>query len=628
MASLLVLLLAIPGTGALALFLFGRRLSPRTIKLTACLASAAAFGTAAAAFIRLLITGPGETASIPWLVAGGFRASVSLAFDSLAAVMALVVTGVGALIHVYSAGYMAGERSLARYFALLNLFLFFMLLLVLASDLVLLFVGWEGVGLCSYLLIGFWYERPAAADAARKAFLVNRVGDAAFVVGLIVVVKAAGSGSLEALRSAVAAGAVAPPLATAAALLFFAGAAGKSAQFPLHVWLPDAMEGPTPVSALIHAATMVAAGVYLLARLGFLMTASSASPVIAAIGALTLLVGASVALVQTDIKRVLAYSTISQVGYMVLGCGVGAYAAGIFHLFTHAFFKSLLFLAAGSVIHALAGEQDIFRMGGLRRRLPRTYPCFLAGAMALAGLPFLSGFFSKEAILAAAFAAGRYDLWAAGLAGAVLTAFYIFRLVFLVFHGPEKAGRGEAPAVHESPLILTLPLFILAALSIVAGFAGLPSIAGELADAFGRFIAPSLSPAKASHLAGASAIWLPALTAGLALAGVAAAYVFYILKPLWPGAVAARFSASYRLLLKKYYCDEAVAALIVRPALRSAGAVYRGFDLKIIDGAVARTAGAVEAGGRLIRRAHSGFVKDYVLAFLAGAVVFLGALLL
>ena len=602
-------------------------MSRRAIALQAILASGAAFGIAAAAFVRLLASGPVDITLFPWIVAGGFRSSVSLSFDPLTAVMALAITGVGALIHVYSAGYMAGDRSPARYFALLNLFLFFMLLLVLASDLVLLFVGWEGVGLCSYLLIGFWQERPAAADAGRKAFLVNRIGDAAFVIGLLLLIAAAGGGSLTALKSAVSGGSIAPSLATAAALLLFVGAAGKSAQVPLHVWLPDAMEGPTPVSALIHAATMVTAGVYLLARMGFLISASSASHVIAPVGALTVLLGASVALVQTDIKRVLAYSTLSQLGYMMLGCGVGAYAAGIFHLFTHAFFKSLLFLAAGSVIHALGGEQDIRKMGGLRRRLPRTYPCFLVGAMALAGLPFLSGFFSKDAILAAAFARGRYDLWAVGLIGAALTAFYMFRLVFMVFYGRERSGFQDGAVIRESPAIMTTPLLILAGLSVAAGFLGLPAVFGARADLFGRFLAPALPPTSADHLSDGIGAGLLILSAALALAGVFAARVFYLRKPSWPGIVAARFSAVYRLLSGKFYFDEVYETLFVRPAIRGGAAVYRGFDLKVIDGALSGAAAVADRGGRVLAAAQTGLVKDYVLAFLAGAVIFLGALL-
>ncbi len=628
MALLVALLPVIPGAGALVLFLAGRRMSTRAVSSLAILSSGVSFAVAAAAFVRLLGSGPMEKVYLPWIVAGGFQSSISLAFDPLAAVMALVVTGVGTIIHVYAAGYMAGDRSPVRFFALLNLFLFFMLVLVLASDLVLLFVGWEGVGLCSYLLIGFWYERPAAADAGRKAFLVTRAGDAAFVVGLILALGVSGSGSLAALRGAVASGSVAPPLATAVALLFFAGVAAKSAQAPFHIWLPDAMEGPTPVSALIHAATMVTAGVYLLARLGFLVAASSASAVIAPIGALTVLVGASIALVQTDIKRVLAYSTISQLGYMMLGCGVGAYAAAIFHLFTHAFFKSLLFLAAGSVIHALGGEQDIRNMGGLRRYLPRTFPCFLAGAMALAGLPFLSGFFSKDAILAAAFGRGKYVLWAAGLAGAVLTAFYAFRLVFLVFYGPDQAGAKHDRVVHESPPVMTIPLFLLAGLSVTAGFVGLPAIFGQRADLLGRFLAPALAPVAEAPPAGGAAAGLLILSAALALAGFAAARLFYFRRPALAGILAARFPSVFRLLNRKFYFDEAWQALIVRPAVRGAAAVYRVFDLKVIDGAVGGSGRAADESGRIIAAAHTGLVMHYILAFLAGAVIFLGAMLL
>ena len=629
MAGTLWLLPAIPGLSALVLFLVGGRLPRRFVSWQACLSVLAAFGLSVAALVRLAGEGPFHLTLLPWIAGGVFKSSFVLTFDALAAIMCLVVTGVGFLIHVYSVGYMSEEKSLSRYFGQLNLFTFFMLLLVLAGDIVLLFVGWEGVGLCSYLLIGFWFERPAAAAAGKKAFLVNRVGDAAFLIGLLVLVQAAGSGEIPALREAVSSGALAPTVITLAALLLFAGATGKSAQIPLYIWLPDAMEGPTPVSALIHAATMVTAGVYLVARLSFLFTASPAAlAVVGAIGAVTAVFAGTMALVQNDIKRVLAYSTVSQIGYMFIGCGAGAYAAGIFHLFTHAFFKSLLFLGAGSVIHALAGEQDIRKMGGLRKHLPRTFPAFLIAALAIAGLPFLSGFFSKDGILTAAFAAGRYDLWILGLLGAVLTAFYMFRLVFLVFYGEERLGEKVRGHIHESPAVMTTPLLILAFFSAAAGYLGLPAVVGERADVIGRFLEPALVSPETHHLAGGAEWLLLLLSAGLAIIGIFIAYIFYLKRPQLPSAVAARFPWLYKLLANKYYVDEAYAAVILKPAERGAETVYKNFDLKVIDGAVNASGAAARQAGKLAGRLQTGLVKDYVLAFLAGAILFLGVLLL
>ncbi|MBM3312233.1 MAG: NADH-quinone oxidoreductase subunit L, partial [Candidatus Aminicenantes bacterium] len=456
-----------PAASALLLILAGRKYSKKAVAWQACLAVAASFGLAVVSFLNLLGSGHSEAPLLKslftWIQAGDFKADLAFRFDPLSAVMVLVVTGVGLLIHVYSTGYMAHDRSFARFFACLNLFTFAMLILVLADNMVLMFVGWEGVGLCSYLLIGFWFEKHSASAAGQKAFIVNRVGDAGFLLGMLFLFLTVGSTSFGAINEAVAGQVMTPALATLVALLLFVGAAGKSAQIPLYVWLPDAMEGPTPVSALIHAATMVTAGVYMVARLNVLYSAApAASEVVAVVGALTAVYAGTMALTQNDIKRVLAYSTISQLGYMFIGCGVGAYAAGVFHLYTHAFFKSLLFLAAGSVMHALSGELDMRKMGGLRKHLPRTYPTFLVGAVAIAGVPFLSGFFSKDAILASAFSQGRYFVWAMGLAGAVLTAFYMFRLIFLTFHGEERLDPEVKRHLHESPASMTVPLILLA----------------------------------------------------------------------------------------------------------------------------------------------------------------------
>jgi NADH-quinone oxidoreductase subunit L len=543
--------------------------------------------------------------------------------------MTLVVTGVGFLIHVYSVGYMAHDKGYTRYFTYLNLFTFAMLILVMGANLVLMFVGWEGVGLCSYLLIGFWFEKHSAANAGKKAFIVNRVGDAAFIMGIFFIFLVVGSGDFRAITGAIEGGAVTQGMATLIALLLFVGATGKSAQIPLYVWLPDAMEGPTPVSALIHAATMVTAGVYMVARMNLLFTLSgTAAHIVGVVGALTAIFAATMALTQNDIKRVLAYSTISQIGYMFIGCGVGAYAAGMFHLFTHAFFKSLLFLAAGSVMHALSGELDMRKMGGLRKYLPLTYPTFLVGAIAIAGVPFLSGFFSKDAILTQAFAQGQYFIWALGLMGAVLTAFYMFRLIFLTFFGQERIEPKAKEHLHESPRVMTLPLVVLAFFSIVAGYVGLPVVFGEKANLFSRFLEPVILPGQEGAHLNISAEWLLTLVSvAVALGGIYVAYVFYLRSPVTPHRMVARFPALYRLLHNKYYVDEIYNTVLVRPLVGGSQFVYDNFDLRVIDGTIDGTAAAAGFSGKVLSLLQSGLVKDYALALLLGVAVFLGYLL-
>ncbi len=621
----------VPALAALLLFIIGRRLTRKAVAIIACSSVASALAFSLAALLNLLFSEAGSPVLtyrlFTWISAGTFRVEAALRFDALAAVMVLVVSGVGLLIHIYSAGYMARDRDFSRYFACLNLFTFAMLLLVLADNLILMFVGWEGVGLCSYLLIGFWFEKPSAAAAGKKAFLVNRIGDAGFLLGTLFLLVAIGTTSFAGIEAAVAAGAITPALAGLAALLLFVGAAGKSAQIPLSIWLPDAMEGPTPVSALIHAATMVTAGVYMVARMNALYTfAPAAGQVVALIGAMTAVYAGTVALVQNDIKRVLAYSTISQLGYMFLGCGVGAYAAGVFHLFTHAFFKSLLFLAAGSVIHALSGEQDLRKMGGLRKRLPRTYPVFLVGGLAIAGVPFLSGFFSKDAILISAFSQGRWLVGFLGLSGAVLTAFYMFRLIFLAFFGNERLSPETAAHLHESPPIMTRPLLILAVFSILAGYAGLPVVLGARANLFFRFLAP-IVPSAEGHI-GAAAEWgLMTLSVVSALAGIGLAYLFYLRNPGLPARWAARRPGLHRRLLRGYGLDAIYDAAIVRPLVRGSETVYRRFDLGVIDASINGSAEAAGRAGRFFALLQTGWVKDYALAFLLGAVIFAGALL-
>jgi len=622
-----------PAAGALVLFLFGRRLSRRTISVLACSTVAVAFAFSIAAIINFLSAAASGQSILThklftWISAGAFRAEAAFRFDPLAAVMVLVVTAVGLLIHVYSVGYMSRERDYGRYFACLNLFMFAMLLLVLADNLVFMFVGWEGVGLCSYLLIGYWFEKPSAADAGNKAFLINRIGDAGFLLGILFLWSAAGTTSFFGIEIAVASSVIAPSLATLSAVLLFIGAVGKSAQIPLYIWLPDAMEGPTPVSALIHAATMVTAGVYMVARLNPLYSFSpAAGQIVALVGALTAVYAGTIALVQNDIKRVLAYSTISQLGYMFLGCGVGAYAAGVFHLFTHAFFKSLLFLAAGSVIHALSGEQDLRRMGGLKKYLPRTTPVFLVGALAIAGVPFLSGFFSKDAILVSAFAQGRTFVGILGLAGAVLTAFYMFRLVFLAFFGSERFSAEVKSHLHESPAVMTRPLAILAFLSIVAGYAGLPAVLGKKANLFSRFLEPVVRPASEGHMS-LGAEWILILaSAASAIIGIYLAFLFYVRNTALPGRWAARLPGLHRLLLRGYYVDEFYGVIVVNPLVRGSEAIYRRFDLGVVDAAVDGAGRAAGVFGKAAGFLQTGLIKDYALAVLFGLLVFLGVLL-
>jgi NADH-quinone oxidoreductase subunit L len=632
MAELFWLIPLIPGGSSLLLVLFGTKLSRRWVAWQASSAVFLSFLLSLAAFVhlaRLPDAGPGLAKTLlPWISSGSFSSPVAFVFDHLTAVMAIVVTGVGLLIHIYSTAYMAGDRSYARYFAHLNLFTFFMLVLVMASDLVLMFVGWEGVGLCSYLLIGFWFDRPAAAKAGMKAFVVNRVGDAAFIIGILFLLANVGGSSFASINEAAAGATLPAGIVTLTAILLFVGATGKSAQIPLYIWLPDAMEGPTPVSALIHAATMVTAGVYMVCRLSGLYAASvPATTVVAWIGAATAIFAATMALVQNDIKKVLAYSTISQIGYMFIGCGVGAYSAGMFHLVTHAFFKSLLFLAAGSVIHALSGEQDMRRMGGLKKHLPVTFPVFLIGALAIAGVPFLSGFFSKDAILTSAFAGGQFALYGLGILGAVLTAFYMFRLVYLTFYGQGRMIREAGHHIHESPRAMTIPLVFLAGFSVLAGYVGLPILFGENADLFGRFLEGSVKTVS-HHLPVSTEGLLVVLATAASLLGIALAYVFYRRTPALPGRLASLFPGIHRLLVGKYYIDEVYDAVFVRPLVKGAEKVYARFDLKIIDGALNGSASAAGLAGKGLNFLQSGLVRDYALAFLIGTIIFLGFLLL
>jgi len=567
-----------------------------------------------------------------WIEAGSFRADFALQVDQLTLIMLLVVTGVGWLIHLYSIGYMPDDTGYRRFFAYLNLFMFFMLTLVLAANYLVLFVGWEGVGLCSYLLIGFWFLKKTATDAGNKAFWVNRIGDFGFLLGLFLLFRQFGTLDFAPIFRNSAALPVETSghgVLTAIALLLLAGATGKSAQLPLYVWLPDAMEGPTPVSALIHAATMVAAGVYMVARSHVLFThAPVAMFAVAVIGCATALFAATIALVQTDIKRTLAYSTISQLGYMFIACGVGAFGAGIFHLMTHAFFKALLFLGAGSVMHATGGEQDMRLMGGLRKSVPWTYATMFIATLAISGMPGFSGFFSKEEILLAA-GTGPYAnsvIYVLGVITAGLTALYMFRLLFLTFHGVPRFDQKKTH-VHESPRIILAPLAVLALLSVVGGWWAAPHLVGGLNyfDNFLKlvFLASETSSSTDSYSGNSqliATVFGPPMVA--AFIGFLLAWLLYIRRPETPKRLAESLSAPYRLLAGKYFVDELYALLIVRPLVWiSANFLWRAVDEESIDGlvnGVAREAG--EIGDRL-RHLNSGNMRTYAAWVILGAVV-------
>jgi NADH-quinone oxidoreductase subunit L len=612
---------AFPLVGALVNALGGRVIGRRA-HWVAVPALVLSFIAAALAFSRVW---HGETYAgqlFPWVVAGAFKTAVAVQLDQLSAVMLLVVTGVGLLIHIYSVGYMHGDSGYARFFAYLNLFVFAMTMLVLAGNYLLLYVFWEAVGLCSYLLIGFWYERPAAAAAGKKAFIVNRVGDCGFGLGLMWLWTALGT--LDYAGVFAGAGRLAPATATAIALLLFLGACGKSAQLPLHTWLPDAMEGPTPVSALIHAATMVTAGVYVVARSHVIFERSGvALEVVAWVGTLTAIFAATIGLAQTDIKRVLAYSTISQLGYMFAAVGVGAYAIGIFHLVTHAFFKALLFLGAGSVIHALGGEQDLRRMGGLAPRMVTTTVTMTIGAAGLGGVPGLAGFFSKDAILEATYEAGHLGLWSVLLLGAFLTSFYTFRLLFLAVFGAPHMSKESAHHVQESPHAMTAPLLVLALLTVATGFAvGIPAGA---ATPFARFLAPVFPV----HAAGGPAhpLLLLALSVIVVAAGLLLAWLYYMSRPVAPEAIGRARTPLHALLQNAYYVDHIYDVLIVRPLMALSAFLARVVDLGMIDGAVNGVGRAVLGWARGLRRIQTGYVVNYALTMLLGVVALIGFML-
>ena len=562
-----------------------------------------------------------ETCPNPWIALGSLRIDFALALDQLTLVMLLVVTGVGFLIHVYSAGYMKDDPGYARYFSYLNLFLFFMTTLVLGGNLLLMFVGWEGVGLASYLLIGFWFNKKSAADAGKKAFIVNRIGDFGFLIGIFLLLSNFGTLSFASLSALVAANPTwTGGVLTVICLCLFIGATGKSAQLPLYIWLPDAMEGPTPVSALIHAATMVTAGVYMIARTHFLFDrAPIALMVVAIVGAATALFAATMGMAQNDIKRVLAYSTISQLGYMFLACGVAAYSGAIFHLMTHAFFKALLFLGAGSVIHAMGGEQDMRKMGGLRKKLPVTFWTMTAAVFAIAGFPPFAGFYSKDAILYFAYlhGAGGKVLYGVGLLTALLTSFYMFRLWYMTFFGETRSHDAHP---HESPWSMLGPLSILAVLSICGGWIGI----GEGLGRFGAYLAPATGKLAESASGLHLELILSIVAVLVALEGLLIADKYYRRKPERPAQFAAAMPGVYSLVSNKYYVDEFYGALFVKPLLGFSKFILGWVvDIGIATGVAWLLAGIANFCGAILQRWQSGNIRSYAAWLAAGAAVVL-----
>ncbi|HEY5649226.1 MAG TPA: NADH-quinone oxidoreductase subunit L [Nitrospiria bacterium] len=587
-------------------------------------------------FFQVIGSGPRTLTLYTWGVSGSFQATLDIRMDALTASMLLLVTVVSSAVHVYTIGYMHGDRGYARFFAYLGLFTFSMIMLVVARNLLQLYIFWEAVGLCSYLLIAHYYEKPSAGNAATKAFVVNRVGDFGFALGIFLIFYLVGSIDYDVIFERLPAKSAEVfsilglefQAVTLIALLLFIGAVGKSAQFPLHVWLPDAMEGPTPISALIHAATMVTAGVFMVARLNPIFGLSPAAlGVIAVVGAGTAVFAATIAITQTDIKRVVAYSTVSQLGYMMMACGLGATVAGVFHLLTHGAFKALLFLCCGSVIHALSGEQDLRRMGGLKNHLPVTYKTFFIGALALAGIPPLAGFVSKDEILFRAFTSGGAGIffWAVGAATAFLTAFYSFRLIYTIFHGesrvdPDLLSGKKGHGVHESPSVMTLPLILLAFLSVTVGWTGLPIHGWNGVDAI---LAP-LFPLDEHHEgSGGLQIALMLVSVAVAFGGWMAARYVYLVRPELPGRLAEKAGALYRGSLNKWYVDEFYDRVFVQPTMRAADAMWRFIDVRIVDGAVNGVGKTALAWARGLRLSQTGQMQHYALVMVAGTFVIL-----
>jgi NADH-quinone oxidoreductase subunit L len=653
----------LPLAGAAINGFFGKKSSRRAVTTIALFFSGAAFAMALSVAVRFSsVTLPYHEFFAHWIRSGSFTADFAFYLDQLSLVMLLVVSGVGFLIHIYSVGYMWDDPSYYRFFTYLNLFMFFMLTLVLADNYLVMFIGWEGVGLASYLLIGFWFTKDSAASAGKKAFIVNRVGDFGFLIALFLLIKHFGSLNFDQVFGSVrplGAETAGAGLLTTIGILLMVGACGKSAQIPLYIWLPDAMEGPTPVSALIHAATMVTAGVYMVSRSHVIFErAPIALTVVAIIGTLTAFFAATIGVAQTDIKKVLAYSTVSQLGYMFMACGVGAFSAGIFHLMTHAFFKGLLFLAAGSVIHAVGGEQDMRKMGGLRKKIPWTFWTMTAGTLAIAGIPGFAGFFSKDAILWRAYQAS-WAYWLLGLVTAFITSFYMFRLWFMTFFGEyrgEADGHGQVAhsahdthaahghgGIHESPRVMVIPLVILAVLSVVGGYVGVPgSLGGN--NRFDQFLGPVFhgsAPVDAQHTAlgekGASEettegsepktetsteLMFTAISVLAAFVGLGLAWLLYYKRRDLPAKVADSLGTFYQTVVHKYYIDELYGAVLVKPLIDgSTRILWQGVDRNIIDAAVNDAGDVARHASDEVRHMQSGNIRSYAGWIAAGAAV-------
>ena len=603
--------------------LLGKKMSKNLVSALACGSILASFFVSVALFFGQLHAEHGSTVTLfQWIKAGDFAVNFSFLIDPLSSIFLLVITGIGFLIHWYSVSYMHDDDGFARFFAYLNLFVFFMLLLVLGDNYLVMFVGWEGVGLCSYLLIGFWFKNIDYSNAAKKAFIMNRIGDLGYLLGIFLIFTTFGSVTYSEVFSKIS------PLSdsttlTAIALLLFVGAMGKSAQIPLYTWLPDAMAGPTPVSALIHAATMVTAGIYMIARSNAIFSLSpTAQIVVAAVGIATALVAATIALFQTDIKKVLAYSTVSQLGLMFVALGVGAYTAAVFHVVTHAFFKALLFLGAGSVIHAMSGEQDVRNMGGLKKYLPVTYTTFFIGTLAISGIPPFAGFFSKDEILAAAFE-HQPILWVLGLLVSAMTCFYMFRLFFLTFYGNFRGTHEQEHHLHESPPAMTIPLIILAALSIAGGFLGFPHELGELLGihhGLSHFLASVLHE-SAAHASLSTELLLMSVAIAMVAIVTFIAYQVYVKRQSLPVAEGAPMSAGKKLAYNKYYIDEIYNSLITKPLQVISEISSEILDKKIVDGSVNGIGKIVKWSSIQSKNIQTGNLGFYVFAMVAGLLV-------
>ncbi len=619
----------LPLIGFLINGVFGNKLSKGLVGIIGSGTILAAFCIVIGVFLNLPEAAT-EVKLFDFISVGSLRIPFAFLVDQLSVLMLLIITGVGFLIHVYSAGYMHDDEGFYRFFAYLNLFVFFMLLLVLGSNYVIMFIGWEGVGLCSYLLIGFWFKNQNYNDAAKKAFIMNRVGDLGFLLGIFALIGEFGSVNYtEVFAKAAQIAEFNQPVLITITLLLFIGAAGKSAQIPLYTWLPDAMAGPTPVSALIHAATMVTAGLYMIARSNILYTLSPATlSVVAGIGVATALFAATIGLAQNDIKKVLAYSTVSQLGYMFIAMGLGAFTTGMFHVMTHAFFKALLFLGAGSVIHAVSGEQDIRKMGGLAKKLPITHATFLIGTLAIAGIFPFAGFFSKDEILANAFVSNQ-TIWILGLIGAAMTAFYMFRMYFLTFFGEFRGTEHQKSHLHESPLSMTFPLMVLAVFSIIGGFFNLPEALslGLPAQALDHYLEPVFANShklvQHAHLDHATEYMLMGVSVGIVIVSIVVAYVIYVSKKVVPVEEGTKLSPVHNLVYNKYYIDEVYEFVFVKPLYALSDFAYKFLELLGIDAIVNGVAGSVKALSGGLKNVQTGVVGSYIFGMISGLIVIL-----